>query len=162
MDCTAQMSIAGLTAAEGRRFLYSGPANNATSRHAIQSVIAWLADAGLAGEARGDVEIALAEAVNNVVKHGYCGVMAGRMRLDCRLTGQALQIDLTDNGPGLPGGAPPKQRNIDLSVARDQLPEGGFGWLLIRRIADEVDYARCGESNVLTLRFDVSRDNAEQ
>ena len=38
------------------------------------------------------------------------------------------------------------------------LPEGGFGWYLIRDLARDVNYEREGWCNVLTLRLEVAQE----
>ena len=109
----------------------------------------------LSPERCGMVEIALAEIINNIVEHAYSGRSDGEIRLAARVDGPVLRFDIADDGAPLPGGALPPGRPADLSVPRDSLPEGGFGWLLIRSLAREIRYDRHGDTNYLHVAFDL-------
>lgn len=99
------------------------------------------------------IELVLAEALNNVAEHAYAGGPPGPVSLTARHDGDRLCIVLRDTGRPLPGLVPPTGAPPDLDVATKDLPEGGFGWLLIRDLTDRVDYARHGTENRLTLEF---------
>lgn len=124
------------------------------ARAALCDVMARLAVAGLAPDEAGTVEIALAEAVNNIVEHAYPDSAPGRVVLACRLSEEALGVTICDRGQAMPGGAAPDGIAPDVDVAMDDLPEGGFGWMLIRELAREVIYSRVDGQNRLSLIFD--------
>lgn len=110
---------------------------------------------GLSEAACGSVEIALAEALNNVVEHAYDGAETGEIRLHVRLGQAELVCTLSDRGAALPalhllGGDLP-----EIGTRQDALPEGGFGWFLIRSLTRDIRYAREAGANRLTLRFDL-------
>lgn len=48
-----------------------------------------------------DLKTAVSEAVTNCIIHGYEGE-AAKIRVECRLRGQELQVDVTDHGAGIP------------------------------------------------------------
>ena len=50
-----------------------------------------------------------------------------------------------------PGGEPPAGQAPD----PDDLPEGGFGWHLIRSLSKDLEYHREGDRNFLTFRLDM-------
>jgi serine/threonine-protein kinase RsbW len=124
-------------------------------RALLAEVRGWLALAGLSEERCGTVEIALAEALNNVVEHGYAGTR-GEIALELRHANGALRATLRDNGPPLPRLRLPAGKVPSPDGARAALPEGGFGWFLIRSLTRELSYARSGTENRLTLVFDLA------
>ena len=114
----------------------------------------------LPAERAGVIEIALAEIINNIVEHAYDGRADGQIRLTASLAeedqGPVLQFDIQDDGTALPGGMLPPGLPPDLSVPREALPEGGFGWLLIRTLARDLEYSRQDGVNRLTAIFDLA------
>lgn len=117
----------------------------------------WLRTKGLADETCGTVELALAEALNNIVEHAYAAETPGGIRLVVRLSPARLVCVLSDQGAALPDLKPPGGALPDPSVGRDDLPEGGFGWFLIRDLTDRLAYRRRAGWNHLTLEFTVNR-----
>lgn len=109
---------------------------------------------GVSEDACGTVEIALAEALNNIVEHAYAGC-AGRIGIAAALDGTDLRCTLTDRGRPLPGLRPPESTRPMLGHTRAEAPEGGFGWPLIRSLTRCLRYERAGSVNRLTLCFDL-------
>lgn len=122
-------------------------------RAALGELRARLAVAGLSAEGCGSVELALAEALNNIVEHAYPAGEPGEIRLSVRMSRDRLCCRLRDRGVPLPGLALPEGARPDPAVARAALPEGGFGWYLIRDLTDALSYAREVDENILTLEF---------
>ena len=108
---------------------------------------------GLNDDDCGTIEIALAEILNNIVEHAYAPVCEGPIRLSGSRSGQILRIELCDRGRAMPSLALPDQGFPDASVAREALPEGGFGWALIRALSHSLDYQRDGYRNRLRVEF---------
>ena len=111
----------------------------------------WCRDAGQ--DLMSSLEIVLAEALNNVVEHSCTDMAEVWFRLLCDFDGQTVSIRIEDNGRPMPGNALPKGLAPMLTVAKSDLPEGGFGWFLIRSICSEVNYARSGSINRLELKL---------
>ena len=129
-------------------------------RGALETVKTWLASAGVPAALAVNVEIALAETLNNIVEHAHAGMEPGQVTVRFRRTSGAVELELIDRGRAMPGqrlpaGAPPA-----LAVPRDALPEGGFGWELIRAVSDSVSYRRENGENRHHLRFALSGDAA--
>ncbi|MCZ0813678.1 MAG: ATP-binding protein [Pseudomonadota bacterium] len=122
-------------------------------REVLEAVRRHLSAFELGGERCGAVEIALAEALNNIAEHAYGGHSHGPVHLCAQVQGALLHVVLTDRGRPLPGRTPPPGLHQDLEVTPDALPEGGFGWLLIRELTEEVSYIRSPDENRLTLIF---------
>ncbi len=109
------------------------------------------------GEDRcGEVEIAMAEALNNIVEHAYAPGCAGPLRLSARLRDTHLVISARDAGQPLPGLDLPNRALPDTSGPLESLPEGGFGWFLIHDLTEKVEYTRKENENHLTLVFAIN------
>ena len=94
------------------------------------------------------LNLALEEAVTNVVKYAYPEHTKGEIDLHAILHKDRLIFTITDSGtPFDPTKAP--AANINLGV--DERPIGGLGIHLVRSIMDAVHYDYCNEKNILTL-----------
>ncbi|WP_420585976.1 ATP-binding protein [Ruegeria sp.] len=113
-----------------------------------------LAAQGLPAQKAGDVKIALAEAINNVVEHAYADVTPAKVKVRCRLHRNWLHILISDTGSPLPGFRVPDGVPAELGSSIDDLPEGGFGWFLIHELTSDIHYERSNGCNRLSLRFD--------
>jgi serine/threonine-protein kinase RsbW len=107
----------------------------------------------LDADGRGTAELVLAEVLNNVAEHAYADgaglvevtLMSGPQGIDCRVA---------DQGRAMPGGVLPAGRlPDDLDLPLDDLPEGGFGWHLIRTLTKDLTYQRVGGWNRLSFRL---------
>ena len=120
----------------------------------------WLGGTGAPDAACGSVEIALAEALNNVVEHAYGARPPPdplyAIRIDVTRSGAQLEVCIRDFGAALPGLALPEGRLPDANVARDALPEGGFGWFLIRELTTRLHYVQVDGENCLELSFNLN------
>jgi serine/threonine-protein kinase RsbW len=129
------------------------PASDLAVRDLLARVRTWLRAHALPDDTCSTVEIVLAEALNNVVEHAYPPELSGAIRLALQRGSAHLVCVLSDHGTALPGGILPDGTLPARDVARDALPEGGFGWFLIRDLSDSLDYRRAGRWNHLTLEF---------
>ena len=115
-----------------------------------------LARRGLPAQRAGDVKIALAEAINNVVEHAYAGVAPAKVQVTCWLEHDRLDILISDTGNPLPGLHPPDGKPAAIGNTLEDLPEGGFGWFLIHQLTSDIRYERRNGCNRLSLRFDFT------
>ena len=76
----------------------SRPVNEALARVAVASFCTQL---NPTLEEISDLKTAVSEAVTNCIIHGYEGEIH-KIRVECRLRGQELQVDVTDHGAGIP------------------------------------------------------------
>lgn len=109
--------------------------------------------ADLSDEDRGTVELLLAEAMNNVVEHAYAR-WPGEIAVAIHRDAAAIAVRITDQGLPMPDATPPEGRLPAMDA--DDLPEGGFGWFLIRTLAQDLTYRRQGEVNELTFCIPVN------
>jgi len=126
-------------------------------RAVLAHILVELDPLGLHSDELGTIEIVLAEALNNVVEHAYpAGTASGPIDIDCRTARDGLHVRITDDGRAMPGGQIPAGAETALSDDMTDLPEGGFGWFLIRQLAQDVAYRRERDRNILDPRLPVS------
>lgn len=124
-------------------------------REGLREVTARLFDEGYAAEDVSIVELVLAETLNNIVEHAYEDRGAGEIALHVTSTHDALDFRVTDFGKEMPDGEPPEGAQADLDCATEDLPEGGFGWFLIRELTHNLRYSRENTANVFAFGINV-------
>lgn len=144
------------------------PATDADVRSALlrarRRAEAW----GLGDDLCGSAELILAEVLNNITEHAY-GNAGNRTDASPAARAAALQpdavcltmirrpgglrVELSDQGCAMPGLGLPRSSLPDHEVPLEVLPEGGFGWFLIRSLTRDLRYDRTGGQN--RLRFDI-------
>jgi serine/threonine-protein kinase RsbW len=110
----------------------------------------------LPAEALASVELAVVEAMNNVIEHGYHGRKGGEMEVSLTLAPGEIEVEIVDHAAPMPGDVTradgPTPFDFDLSDVAN-LPEGGMGLALIRMSMDEVDYiSRPGENRLRMVK----------
>ena len=94
------------------------------------------------------INLALEEAVCNVIMYAYPEGTAGTMDLDAVREGNRLQFTLSDRGKAFDPTAAPA---ADLTARLEDRPVGGLGIHLVRSIMDSIRYQRLDGMNVLTM-----------
>ncbi len=138
-------------------FACSFKATEIDARRGVVSVVPRLKDMGIADTRVDEVQIALAEAVNNVVEHAYAESATGDVLIRCNLHPDRLWVEIRDAGAPFPDAKLPegKPAHVDPNMPLDDLPEGGFGWFLIRELASDIQYQRNTDNNQLSLCFEI-------
>lgn len=124
-------------------------------RQALRRVIETLDDLPLRSEDCGTVEIVLAEVLNNIVEHAYGNKEPGSIDLSIEHGADMLCIELSDCGKPMPGEQPPLGQQAVMGHSLEQLPEGGFGWFLIRSMTEHLNYRREQGRNRLSFRLQL-------
>lgn len=124
-------------------------------RAALLQVLAALGPGALNADDRGVLALVLAEVLNNIVEHAYAEA-TGMIELQISTAPGSLQCQVSDQGAPMPGGAPPQGKSAELAVPLEDLPEGGFGWFMIRSLAHDLRYRRDGASNLLSFCLTVT------
>jgi serine/threonine-protein kinase RsbW len=99
----------------------------------------------LSDELLADLKLALTEAVSNSVRHAYADG-AGYVSIAYELTGDALAVEVVDDGKGFDPDRPP-------ALEGEELTEGGLGIAIIRTIADEFELSSQPGVRGSRLRF---------
>jgi serine/threonine-protein kinase RsbW len=138
------------------------------TRAALADLCGQLALRGLDEDDLGTLELILAEALNNVTEHAY-GPEGGPVEVSLILLGRGggdtdvgssgpngrILCEVRDYGRPMPPGGPPGP-GLPLIAPPDHLPEGGFGWHIIRCLVSQLSYERLGNSNRLRMAVGVS------
>lgn len=99
------------------------------------------------------LDLALDEAVTNVVLYAYPKGVKGEVTVDARREGDLLEVVLTDSGTPFD---PTAQADPDLTLSADERPIGGLGIFLVRQMMDEVCYERKDGKNILVLKKNLA------
>jgi serine/threonine-protein kinase RsbW len=132
------------------------PAQDHAVRHALLRIDTALQTKGVDRDLRHRAQIALAEACNNIVEHAYPFDTTGDALIVIDVAGDrgGLQIALRDRGGAMPGGQMPGDDlpSLDLNDPL-ALPEGGFGWPILRRMTRAISLSRDNGQNILRFRL---------
>lgn len=131
------------------------PGTEIAVRNGLAAAIASLKLLKLPPEEYGTIELVLAEVMNNIVEHAYADTPDGVIELSIQPKALGLYCTFHDTGHPMPDGAVPlgNLSSPDCDIA--DLPEGGFGWFLIRDLARDLEYSRKDGANILTFRIAV-------
>jgi len=96
-----------------------------------------------------EIELSLAEALNNIIKHSYKGDENNEINILLECNDGKFKVALTDQGES--------RKNLKKPVLEfdpnniDNLPEGGMGLFIIEQLMDENIYKVDGNKNTFTL-----------
>jgi serine/threonine-protein kinase RsbW len=117
---------------------------------AVARVGKWLEQERVESECIGDVMLVLAEALNNVIEHAYGTETSGDIQIKGTLRAQTLSLQIVDKGRPFDG--PPDEVILNTEVYElSEMPDGGFGWFLIKSLTEDIHFSRDGDKNKLTL-----------
>lgn len=134
------------------------PAEAGAVRQALQAACDTLLLRSLTEDARGTAQVVIAEALNNIVEHAY-STGEGEIELSLKHKDGKLSVLITDRGHPMPGGKLPEGRLPEPDPA--DLPQGGFGWFLIRSLSQDLRYCRSEGRNHLFFRLDAGADQRQ-
>ena len=92
-----------------------------------------------------DIKLCIEEAVRNAMVHGNCLDKKKIVKIICRIDGDALRIEVEDEGPGFDHTA-----SADPTAAPNILKNSGRGVYLIRKLMDKVEYNDKGNKITMT------------
>lgn len=122
-------------------------------RRAMKALSGELRSAGVPQLQRSYAEIVVAELLNNIVKHAQHRIEHGWFDLQFCWHKHALHFTCRDNGSAMPGGQPPTGIFPTLINAHADLPEGGWGWALIRALTTDLTYRRSEGINFVSFNI---------
>lgn len=103
-----------------------------------------------------DTQIVLAEVLNNIAEHAYDAHEIGRIHVDMWLGTDHLSCLIRDRGNAMPSNRLPLALRPEIEDFKVQdLPEGGFGWLLIHEMTAILRYRRVDGENRLFMQIGV-------
>ncbi len=128
------------------------PAGIGQVRRLLDVVRAEMHDHGVASALSDTTQIILAEVLNNVVEHAYGFVPGHPMVLSLRFGLDGIACEIRDEGKPMPwGGLPAGIMPMVDREKPEELPEGGFGWALVRDLTCDLRYSREQGCNRLTF-----------
>ncbi|WP_395543111.1 ATP-binding protein [Neotabrizicola sp. sgz301269] len=133
-------------------YLIEMSGNPASVRDGLRRALGQTPLAALSQDDRSTAEIVLAEVLNNIAEHAYADG-DGPIRLWLGWAAGRLVCRIEDEGSPMPGGMPPQGR----PPCPEELAEGGFGWHLIRSLADDLAYQRAWGINRLYFTLPAER-----
>lgn len=131
------------------------PGREEEVRRALMQLRAWMKAHRFRPQFRGDVELVLAEVLNNIVEHALPGHLNNEVTVCGQVSEGCLSMQVSDHGSPLPGGQIPDGLHPGLDVALQDLPEGGFGWMLVRQLTTDLHYSRRPGTNRLCMCFSL-------
>lgn len=111
------------------------PAGEASTRLTLHKWRSAMETAGICPDVTARAEIVLAEVLNNIAEHGQQEGRIGWVDLRCDICPSGLQVVVADQGRPMPPHllSPPQETPCPRGdVSLSDLPEGGFGWAIIR------------------------------
>ena len=94
------------------------------------------------------LNLALEEAVSNVILYAYPAGTKGQVDLDAHIREDRIEFSLSDSGIPFD---PTTTDDPNLALGVEERPVGGLGIYLVKRIMDKVSYARRDGKNILTM-----------
>lgn len=95
-----------------------------------------------------NLNLALEEAMTNVVMYAYPDQQDMPITLDYTKEGDTLVFCLRDQGMAFD---PTTGGDVDITLSVEDRPIGGLGIFLVKQIMTDVTYQRIGDCNVLTM-----------
>ena len=94
------------------------------------------------------LNLALEEAVVNVMNYAYPKDTKGDILIDALTDDDCLKFVITDQGVAFD---PTAKDEVDTSLSAEERPIGGLGIHLVRQLMDNIEYERKDGNNILTL-----------
>jgi serine/threonine-protein kinase RsbW len=110
--------------------------------------------AGMPGRECAHIELALVEAVNNVVRHAYRGESGHWVEVVFTAENGTISLEVADEGQPMP----PRPAPVFDFDPEDlpNLPEGGMGLYLIHSVMDTVEYHSHEGRNALVMTHRIA------
>lgn len=152
MACIARFEMPRNMAKEAIFFIASTPL---AVREALHTIMADPAMANMSDDNRGSTEVVFAEVLNNIVEHAS-DCENSKIEIRLRRTLGMLCCDIFDVGAPMPQNELPA--GLAQTIGPDHtLPEGGFGWFLIRTLTTHLNYERIDARNHLSFQLNIEQ-----
>ena len=101
------------------------------------------------------INLAIEEAVVNVMNYAYPNGMKGYVDIDAQINDERLKFVISDSGTPFD---PTALSEVDTTLSAEERSIGGLGIHLIRQIMDTINYERIDGKNLLTLRKKLTKN----
>ncbi|MBQ9186518.1 MAG: SpoIIE family protein phosphatase [Prevotella sp.] len=137
-------------AADGqRRHSVTLPNDVDTVPQLPQFINAVAEDAALDASQTMSLNLAIEEAVVNVMQYAYPEGTKGTVNIVATIADGLLTFVISDSGKPFD---PTAKADVDTTLPAEERPIGGLGIHLVRQMMDDITYERKGNKNILTLR----------
>lgn len=120
-------------------------------RSALKQLATELSELGVGPDDVGSAEVVLGEVLNNIVEHAYGELVPGRIVVSLTQRKTYLRFLVVDEGRALPLEEVPHGVLPKLDGPLEAMPEGGFGWYLVQKLATDLTYQRKEGRNELAF-----------
>lgn len=97
-----------------------------------------------------EVELAVVEALNNVIEHGYKGGIGHNILIRVEIRSKQFICQIRDYGRTWDDYA--AKDSLDLGNSLEELPEGGYGLFILHQVMDSVHHEPKNPGNLLVLK----------
>ena len=94
------------------------------------------------------MNLAMEEAVVNVMNYAYPSGTQGDIMIDALMGNGKLQFVISDKGTPFD---PTAEADADTTLSAEERPLGGLGIFLVRQLMDDINYEYKDDKNILTL-----------
>ena len=101
-----------------------------------------------------NINLALEEAVVNVMSYAYPEGTEGQVDIDLTSDGDEMVFIITDSGTPFD---PTQKEEVDTTLSAEERPIGGLGIHLVRKLMDDISYQYVDNKNVLTLKKKLNK-----
>lgn len=119
----------------------------------IPTLAEWIDSLGIPDELNMPINLAIEEAVSNVMLYAYPDNKSGQVLVEfegCKHTDKGEQLTFVISDSGIPFD-PTQKPEADITLSAEDRAIGGLGIHLVRQIMDKVTYVRKNNKNILTL-----------
>jgi len=119
--------------------------------------VSFASQQGFSDEIMKNIELCLEETLVNIFSYAYENTV-GKVDVECVFEDGKLIINVMDSGaPFNPIAV--DSPDVHTNMANNRI--GGYGIVLIKKLTDEVQYARENDKNILTLMFVKHNDSVK-
>lgn len=123
------------------------PSDLQAIERAVEELLARSQQAGFACEGRRlNLQVGVTEALANAMLYGNRRDPHKLVRIEARISADAIVVNVTDEGRGFDPSAVP-----DPTLPANLRRSGGRGLFLIRKLMDRVEFNECGNSITMVL-----------
>lgn len=134
---------------------YHAAANVLSVRDTLIRVERDLIESGVTRDNLSTILIVVSEVLNNIAEHGYQGVPPGGFVLRGVVRADHAVFGFHDTGSPLPEHLLAEDEAEQLPTELPELPEGGYGWSLIRTLAAKIRHRYTHRGNWLLVRINL-------
>ena len=106
-------------------------------------------DAGMDMATTMQMNLAIEEAVVNVMEYAYHAGTKGEVRIEARIEDSYVEFIISDDGMPF---NPTEKGEVDTTLPAEQRSIGGLGIMLVKHYMDKIKYKYVDKQNVLLLR----------